>query len=694
MDYTGMKRPKRDDGIYFASKEGKDTASILKGKIDDWTNSLRSNGFLEKLRDVWTAYHGAYYTDLSRGHQVTFSGEQGELANLAVNHIRNLGQHMLVMTTSTRPALEARAANTDYKSVTQTQLANGLLDYYMREKRMERFIHKAVEYAIVLGAGYVKMEWDATSGKVIEEDEETGAKIYEGDVKFSNLSPFDVVFDMSKEDGNDHDWLIVRTFKNRFDLAAKYPELKDEILQLPTKDAEEGYYLRVFNRNDSDDVAVYTMYHKQTDAIPEGRELTFLSENIILLDQPLPYRRIPIFRISPNDFLGTPFGYSNLFDLLPLQESINTLYSSILSNQVAFGVQNIFVKSGSNVNITNLSGGLNVIEGLEMPQPMNLLATSPETFQFLQILERSIETLSGVNSVARGNPTENLRSGTALALVQSMALQFISGLQQQYVTLLEDMGTGLIEVLKDYAHSPRIAAIVGKSDRSKLVEFKSDDISEINRVIVDVGNPLARTTAGRIQMAEQMLQMKSDSFTLQQYMQVINTGKLEVMTDSLTREENLIEQENEKMMSGESVPVLAIDEHLEHIKQHRGILADPELRKDQNIAAIVLQHITDHIDALKNTDPNLLQLIGQQPLPPDQQPAPVGPDGQPLPQAGAEQAPPTGAPPTPTPGQVEQPAGQMPNQQMPNMPNMPQVSAEALPNPQIQQQAMGNVRQG
>lgn len=670
-----VRRTKNSDNIYFAAKEAKDTAAILEGKVESWTNSLTANGFLDKLKNVWTAYHGAYYTDVNKGHQVAFSGEQGEIANLAVNHLRNLGQHMLVMTTSTRPSLEARAANTDYKSVTQTQLANGLLDYYMREKRMEKYIHRAVEYAIVLGSGYVKMEWDATAGKVIDEDEETGMKINEGDIKFSNLSPFDIVFDMSKEDSTDHDWLVARTFKNRFDLVAKFPEHEDKILALPTK--SELDYLNIFSQQDSDDVPVYTLYHRRSDAMPDGRELTFLSSDVILLDQPLPYRRIPIFRISPNDFLGTPFGYSNLFDLMPLQESINTLYSSILSNQVAFGVQNIFVKTGSNVNITNLSGGLNVIEGLEKPEPLNLSATSPETFTFLAQLERTIETLSGVNSVARGNPSESLTSGTALALVQSMALQFISGLQQQYVQLLEDMGTGLIEVLKDYAHSPRIASIVGKANRSKLIEFKADDISEINRVIVDVGNPLARTTAGRIQMAEQMLQMKSESFSIQQYMQVINTGKIEVMTDPLVREENLIEQENEMLMDGQGVRVLAIDAHLEHIKQHGSVLADPELRKDEVVTAVVLQHIQDHIDALKNTDPALLQILGQQSL---QQPPP----------APGQEAP--NMPQDPTVGQLTEDPGAMPGQNLPNQPNLPKVPAEALPNPALQEAAMGNLK--
>ena len=40
-----------------------------------------------------------------------------------------------------------------------------------------------------------------------------------------------------------------------------------------------------------------------------------------------------------------------------------------------------------------------------------------------------------------------------------------------------------------------------------MKEFTGDDLTSVNRVIVDVGNPLARTTAGRVEMAEQLLQM-------------------------------------------------------------------------------------------------------------------------------------------------------------------------------------------
>jgi hypothetical protein len=609
---------------YFAAREGKEAASVLLEKASDWKNTLTTNGYLEKLKTCWATYHGAYFTDMASGHTITFGGEQGELAQLPVNHIRNLAQHMYVMTTSSRPSMEARAANTDYKSSAQVTLANGLLDYYMREKRLERYINKAVELSIVLGAGYVKIEWDATTGKVVEEDEETGDKVFEGDIKFTNISPFDVVFDVNREDNN-HDWILVRTYKNKFDLAAKYPELEDKILALDTKSSRDRYSLQIFRKSDSDEVEVWTMYHKKTDAMPEGRELVFLSDDIVIHDQVLPYRRIPIFRMSPNEILGTAFGYSNLFDLLPLQEGINHLYSSIMSNNIAFATQNLFVRSGSNIDITNLGGGLNIIQGTEKPEPLNLLGTSQETFNFLQMLEGKMEQLSGVNSVTRGtpDPAANLRSGNSLALVQSMAIQFQSGLQNQYVQLVEDLGVAILEILQDYATAPRVASIAGINNKQYLVQFKGSDIADINRVIVDVGNPLARTTAGRVQMAEQLMQMKPEEFSIQQYAQVINTGRIDGMMESPVDQSNLIQMENERLIQGISVPALVIDDHKEHILRHRTILNDIDIRMDDEKAKVIFDHLKEHIEFARSTDPAVLIMTNQQQLPPAPNQAPT-----------------------------------------------------------------------
>ena len=618
-----------NDNKYFAAKESKTTANAVLGKANSWFNAMESNAYLEKVRRSWAAYHGAYYSDVGGGHQITFGGEQGELSNIAVNDFRNLAQHTHVMVTSARPTLEARATNTDYKSLVQTKLANGLLDYYMREKRLERVLKKAVEYAIVMGSGYIKMEWNGTTGEVYDYNEATDTREYEGDIEYTNLSIFDVVFDSTKETDN-HDWLMVRSWRNKYDLAAKYPEMKDEIEGLSTKSDNSRYRFDITEYGETDDVPVYEFYHKRTDAMKDGRFLMFLSEELVLQDVPMPYRNLPVHRIAPADILGTSYGYTSLFDILPIQDAMNMLHSTILTNQSTFGVQNIYVPRGADIAINQLAGGLNILEGNSTagkPEAMNLTQTPPEIFKFLDLLKSAAETVSGINSVTRGDPPSHLESGTALALIQSMALQFMSGLQQSYIELMEDVGTDTINMLKDFASVPRVAAISGLSNKTYMKEFTGDDLHTVNRVIVDVGNALSRTTAGRVSMAESMMQMGLIT-TPEQYLMVISTGKLETMTDTDQDVLFLIKSENEYLVEGKEVIALATDKHSLHVKHHQSVLSDPDLRQDAELVSRTLAHIEEHIMLASTTDPNLLQMIGEQPI--MQQPL-MGADGAPIP---------------------------------------------------------------
>lgn len=676
-----------DNNIYFAAKDAKDTASILLGKTDDWFRSLESNGYLDKLRTMWAAYHGTYYNDSANSHSISFGGEQGELVQMGVNHIRNLAQHMLNMITSTRPSMQARSVNTDYKSLVQTKLANGLLDYYMRDHRLEEFLKRACEYSIVFGSGYIKIEWNAARGDVYDINEELGTEIREGDIEFCNLSPFDVMFDTNREDMN-HDWVICRSFKNRFDLAAKYPEYEDGILALPTKSQLQGLSNFSFSYDETDLIPVYEFYHKRTESMQDGRYLLFLSADITLLDSPMPYRALPIYSIAPNYFLGTPYGYTPMFDLLGMQDAVNSLYSTVLTNQTAFGVQNILVPRGADVSLAELSGGLNIIEANMQAgeiRALNLTQTPKEIFDFITMLEKTMETISGVNAVSRGNPDPNLRSGNALALVQSMTLQFMSGLQQSYVALVEDLGTGIINILKDHASVPRVAAIVGKNNRSYLKEFTGGDLSSITRVIVDIGNPLARTTAGRVEMAEQMLQMGVIT-TGEQYLSVMNTGQLDVMTEDTQSQLFLVKSENERFVNGEDVVALFTDNHTLHIKEHASVLSDPELRFEPDIVKQVTEHIQEHINLLRSTDPQTLQLLGQQSLAPQGPPMQDPSQQQGVPSGSMQGANPETMGGVPVATQLDQ-QGAIPT----NMPSIPQVNPELLPNPELQAQQMANL---
>lgn len=649
-----MDKFEKPRSTYFAKEDRKKLSGILKSKTDSWYKSLARNEYLKKIEKSWSYYYGMFGGNGS-GHEMSFGGEQGEIVNISFNQYRNIAENIKVLVASNRPAFQARAVNDDYKSRVQTRLANGLLEFYLREKRLEKHFNTALEMAIILGSGFIKMDWNSMSGEVYDFNEELQTPIYEGDVEFTNISPLDVYFDTNS--GNtDLDWVIIRSWKNRYDLAAKFEEHTNKILALHTKGEDDLYRSTGFNTDSSDLVAVYEFYHKRSESMPNGRYFVYLDDEIDLIDAPLPYRKIPLYRLAPATVMGTAFGYTNMFDLMQIQDAYNTCHTIAMTNISAFGVQNLWSKTGNRLNVNNLQGGLNLIESDEKPEALQLTATPGEVYNYMGMLERLMETLSGVNSVARGNPELTTKSsGAALALIQSMALQFISGLQNSYIMMMEDLGTGLINMLQDYASVPRVAAIAGIDNRTYMKSFTGQELSTINRVIVDVGNPLSQNTAGRLQMADSLLQMGAIK-TPETYFQVLTTGRIDSMVDPEFKMLNLVKLENEALFEGKEVRAVATDRHSVHIQQHNFVLSDPELRLDDALAARVLAHISEHLDLLRNTDPGLLALIGEQPIGPNAQ-APVQPQDINQPQQEI------------TEPMEAAPAGL----DMPNMPNIPEA---------------------
>ena len=600
--------------IYFAAKEVEELACDITDKVDDYRQYLLASGKAE----LWDKCYNMYNRGSIMNGNLGSAGEHEEFVMMDVNHYKSLLTNIHNMTTNQKPVMEPHAINTDTESLAQAKLAKGLLDYYMRQKKVSRYLKQAVKSGLNYGEGFIVVEWDAQSGEEYGVNPETGAAVTEGDLKFSFLQPHFVTRDVTKMDYEKNDWMITTTYENKFDLAARYPEIKEQILDVDG--SEDEFFLKMkldkTAFNDTDDIPVYTLYHKRTNVMPQGRKTIVVGADVVLFDGPIPYRNLPIYRLAPSQQDFSAFGDTIGFDLLAIQEAINSLYSTVATNQSTFGVQNLLIPRGFNISVNSLTGGLNLIEydpNVGKPEPLQLTLTAPEIFNFIQQLERLMETLSGVNSVSRGNPESNLKSGNALALVQSMAIQFNSGLAQSYVEVIEDVGTAIITILQDFASVPRVAMIAGKYNKSYMKEFSGKDLSQIQRVLVDVGNPLASTLAGKMQIADNLMQAGFIN-DADQYLVVLETGNLDPVLEGPLKEQYQIRQENELMATGEEVVALITDNHKQHINEHKAVLSSPESRKNPEVIRATLAHIMEHIGQLKTADPVLLQILGQEPV--------------------------------------------------------------------------------
>lgn len=114
-------------------------------------------------------------------------------------------------------------------------------------------------------------------------------------------------------------------------------------------------------------------------------------------------------------------------------------------------------------------------------------------------------------------------------------------------------------------------------------------------------------------MAEQLAQMKLLRNPAQ-YFQVMNTGRLDSTFEGEMSELLYIKSENEDLLNRKVPEAVFLDRHSMHIQEHKAVMADPELRRDPILMENVANHIQQHIELLRNTDPDVLQIIGEQPL--------------------------------------------------------------------------------
>jgi len=671
----------RPTGEYWASKPAEQVVEECFGRIDSWFKWVRNYGRLQLWRNALREYYAGAYNAGEMG----VTGEQEEMVTIKVNHNHSFGESIVTAVAGQPPTFSPQAANSDHDATVQTVLANGILEDAVTHKNLDDVTVVGTRFAHVLGEGYATVRWDPMRGEPVTANPDMSGVVTTGDVVYHAHPPIDVIRDYLRDTDQDHKWYILRDFECRYDVAARVmqlPEMQENpkraetvyaaIMSAPSKVTEDLQRPRLItprliNDFHTDEIAVYTLWHEKTPAMPQGREIRFVSHVGYWSDGPLPYRRMPIYRLSPETQMGSERGNTANFDLLPLQNAINAVYSTIVTNQSAHGTGLVWIPQGANITSEQLGQSLTILKGgTQPPQPVNLLSTPAEIPAFGKDLIAQSEILSGVNAVRRGNiDATGKLSGAAYALIDAKFLESLAGLQKSFRKWMSNIASATIEAFQDFATAEHTVRVVGKSNRAYVDRFTKDRISKIVRVDIEVGNPLQRTTSGRLQLVQMLYDMQLLK-TPEQIYQVLTTGRTEPVIEGTAKELDNIKAENEQLGEGVVPVCVSIDNHPLHIEEHSSVLASPESRLDPRMVNSVLAHIQEHINLWTTTDPQILAARKISP-PPSAMMPPMSPPPSGGPQGGDASA--VVAPQIP---------GDMPN--MPNMPTNP-ATGEPAPSP-------------
>lgn len=639
---------------YFATLQGTEYLDALKNKLRTYRNYIANTG----LKARWALSLGAKYGTSEDGKQswrVTPGGEFGELVQMKVNEFASLVQHQVVLAVQQRPAGIAKAINTDVKTLRDARIGTLLSEYYLTDPahRFELDYIQALELALLTGEAFVVQDWDTSVGPEMLTDEE-GNEILAGDLVQKVFPIWNSAVDIGSPSAQTN-WRIFSMRENKYELAAKYPAFEEEIIQASQNSTgiPEPMFFQM-GAQQTDYIETHYLVHLPTLAVKKGRITKFIGDEI-LLDTAYPYPARNFHRVSAGEVISSAFGHTSNYDLLGLEQFTDSLWSTSASNLSTFGVTTVVGAKGSGIFHQELAKGLRYLEVepqfVDKIKVLELAHVPPDIFTCLKILGGMKGQISGINSILRGDPEGQLKgaSGSAMALLQSQAIQFNSGVQNAFYRLLSAAGTGMIEILRQFADEPRMFRIAGKFNQQAIREFKYDSktLDSISTIIFEPVNPILQTASGKLTIADNLLekQMITDA---DDYIEVLSTGNLGIVLQDHVAKKEAVLAENEEMQDGRDVLAVITEDHQRHIDGHSVLIEMPNAKRDPQLIERVQAHIQQHLDLWRqasDTNPALLAATKQQVLPP--MPPPAMPPGMmpPPPGAGAPPPPPHVPPP-------------------------------------------------
>ncbi len=696
------------EDYYFGNSPLDKIGDALMDRVENYYIFLNATGVM----NLWRRSFAFFYNSARLGGRINPVGPKLELQSISMDDYPNLLRNVLVLTTAQMPSMQTLCANSDEKTLEQNKLSQQLLDYEVREHRVNDFIVQAAEDSLWAGEGFIYKGWNPNLGPEVAADANPDTMepvmgqdgqqktLHVGDWEFENLTCLDIIRDVDCLSYKACQWVIVRRFQNKWDLIAQYPQFTDEIKRAAyaltdRRNSKFGYTAA----NHRDLLPTFEFFHDRTQAVPMGRQTLFLDNDTVLFDGPLAYGSRPVYRCAYAELRNNVFGWTIGFSLLPLAEANNRLTSTLLTNVATFGITRVLNPRGGNISLQALSQNLAVIDytpvGPTGGKPEVLNMSNPitkETGDLLKFINTKMETYAGINSTLRGQLENPEMSGAAMAMQASISLQYNAGFQKSVIKVLEEVGTGMVQDLKAFADAPREALIVGKMNQGYMQSYSKKDFDGIDRVVVAAGNSLLNTTAGKVNLADQLLQngmLPQGEAGAMKYIEVLNTGKIDPETQALQATYMQIQTDKESLLAGNMPLIQLTDNHPLMMQEVNTLNNNPQIRNNPQLGQLVRQYIQAHFQQWLAMPPLLAAALGIQPPPP--QGGPPGNPGQPPPPPGKPgKQPPVQTPPHPQNKPPMQGTTPHPVAKQPGMPQMPgnapaqnKQAIQAMPQPNL-----------
>lgn len=699
---------------YWATLEAKRCAEEALRRHAEAQARLARAGQTRRARALLAGYYGRGVTGAADRHSLVEGGEDGETLEWEPNVIRTVVTHAVSLVAGQHPEVRPVAVNGDATSLARTRLAARLHEYYETQTGGRDVLVECVRGGFLAGSWTVALAWAPKDGREWGVHPETGQPMYEGDVRHLSLPSWRCTWDDTAADVGARKWVAFRVRASRWELAAQLEATKPEVARKlratspasSQHDATVAPYLagtesygRVLDSLlgetlGDDSVWVWEVRHVPSPACPRGRLLRFVAPDMVVWDSAevgvaYPYSSLAAHEYCPERVVGAHAGHTAASDTLAAQQVLALCATAMATTVNIGGQMHLWAPSGAGApQVRHLSTGNTILESSQPPQPIEYPALRPELLQAAEwAMARAREALA-LNDVVVGAPPKGMPA-SAQALQRAQAVAYHQVAQGAYYRLVQDVATTRLQLLRDFARSPRVTRLAGEDSAYEVREWRAEDLEGVDGFVVRPVAPGTSSLEARQAMAEmlgQLGQLKPEGLW-----RFLQTGNLEAAMRDRTHDDECVEATVSLVMQGVGPPMvdaeasmqagapvyvedgqrhvrlLRTDPHHLLVPALRGVLASPAAREDAAVVRAATECIALSLSLWRSLTPDEAHAYGIPPLPSQvagvAQPPPAPPGKTP----GAK------APPAPSPDADEAPA---PASGMPSPPPGSGLTAE------------------
>ena len=572
------------------------SALIEQGKTR--TNQQRTN--LLSYRGV-SVKKWEKFRDRDKNHK-----QFNKIQKFVVNHLHDLTETKVSQLTRLKPMIEVLPTNDEWSDRSSAQVVNAIIKHLWYINNIDDLTTKMQRQARIFGEAFTFILWNDKIGDLSPQyiqAREAGLNLDDpkiqkikhiGDIQYQPELPWRVLLHR-QNNYNKCEYLIRIEICPTEELKTQYPNKKKEIKMdddLKVFDTES-----LLDRSLEHQTIKYTLYHKNTTLVENGREIVF-TKDTILEDKELMYSHgeLPIIRLTDLDIPDVMNGISKYEMVEPIQRMYNNI-STLIAKNIYLTAQAKWVMPRGTCKIEQLGNDNTIVQyqGSIPPQLLQVAPNSSEVYNFRDKLVQDMQTIYGSHGISRGEVPKGITASSALQFLNELENERSSTDIAKHGTLVKELAKMTIALAGDFYEPDdgRMIRIVGENNKFLIRHFDTAHLNKDYDVRVDNSTGLPETKSAKYQRILDAMQRAPQMLPPERWEELLEFANTEKLSTLLTEATKASDSENEDLMSGRPVQMPEeYENHITHWQSHAKIMQSRQFKEeaDPKVRAAMKDH--------------------------------------------------------------------------------------------------------